>query len=48
MPPGIITRACRRAGLLVRTEHVPEIDTAYKFDRETTLAILAGFATTAA
>jgi cobaltochelatase CobS len=28
----------------VRTEHVPEIDTAYKFDRETTLAIGAGFA----
>jgi len=27
-----------------RTEHVPDIDTAYKFDRETTLAILAGFA----
>ena len=27
----------------VRTEHVPDIDTAYKFDRETTLAILAGF-----
>jgi cobaltochelatase CobS len=28
----------------VRTEHVPEIDPAYLFDRETTLAILAGFA----
>jgi cobaltochelatase CobS len=27
-----------------RTEHVPDIDEAYKFDRETTLAILAGFA----
>jgi cobaltochelatase CobS len=26
-----------------RTEHVPEIDAAYQFDRETTLAILAGF-----
>ena len=25
-------------------EHVPEIDAAYRFDRETTLAILAGFA----
>src|SRR5258708_23313388 len=25
-------------------EHVPEIDTAYRFDRETTLAILAGVA----
>ncbi len=24
-------------------EHVPDIDTAYRFDRETTLAILAGF-----
>jgi cobaltochelatase CobS len=28
----------------MRTEHVPRIDTAYRFDRETTLAILAGFA----
>jgi len=28
----------------VRTEHVPDIDTAYRFDRETTLAIMAGFA----
>ena len=28
----------------VRTEHVPDVDLAYKFDRETTLAILAGFA----
>jgi cobaltochelatase CobS len=28
----------------VRTEHVPDIDETYKFDRETTLAILAGFA----
>ncbi|HTQ71350.1 MAG TPA: cobaltochelatase subunit CobS [Acidocella sp.] len=28
----------------VRTEHVPEPDPTYKFDRETTLAILAGFA----
>src|SRR5690242_11994441 len=27
----------------VRTEHVPDVDTAYQFDRETTLAILAGF-----
>jgi cobaltochelatase CobS len=27
-----------------RSEHVPEIDTAYRFDRDTTLAILAGFA----
>ncbi|WP_135470439.1 cobaltochelatase subunit CobS [Crenalkalicoccus roseus] len=27
-----------------RTEHVPEVDSAYRFDRETTLAILAGFA----
>ena len=27
-----------------RTEHVPDVDEAYKFDRETTLAILAGFA----
>ncbi|HTU52641.1 MAG TPA: cobaltochelatase subunit CobS [Acetobacteraceae bacterium] len=28
----------------IRTEHVPDIDEAYRFDRETTLAILAGFA----
>jgi cobaltochelatase CobS len=28
----------------IRTEHVPDLDTAYKFDRETTLAICAGFA----
>ncbi len=28
----------------VRTEHVPEIDTAYRFDKDTTTAILAGFA----
>ncbi len=27
-----------------QTEHVPDIDDAYRFDRETTLAILAGFA----
>jgi cobaltochelatase CobS len=27
----------------IRTEHVPEVDSAYRFDRETTLAILAGF-----
>src|SRR5882672_8002639 len=26
-----------------RAEHVPDIDEAYRFDRETTLAILAGF-----
>jgi cobaltochelatase CobS len=28
----------------VRTEHVPEVDTSYRFDRDTTLAIVAGFA----
>ena len=28
----------------VRTEHVPELDSSYKFDKDTTLAILAGFA----
>jgi cobaltochelatase CobS len=28
----------------LRTEHVPEFDASYRFDRETTLAILAGFA----
>jgi cobaltochelatase CobS len=27
----------------IRTEHVPDIDPTYQFDRETTLAILAGF-----
>ena len=27
----------------IRTEHVPELDASYRFDRETTLAILAGF-----
>ncbi len=27
----------------LRTEHVPSIDTTYRFDRETTIAILAGF-----
>ena len=27
-----------------RTEHVPNVDEAYRFDRNTTLAILAGFA----
>jgi cobaltochelatase CobS len=27
-----------------RADHVPEVDTAYRFDRDTTLAILAGFA----
>ena len=31
-------------GFSVRTEHVPDIDSAYQFDKETTLAILAGFA----
>ena len=31
-------------GFSMRTEHVPDIDPAYHFDRETTLAILAGFA----
>ena len=28
----------------LRTEHVPDVDNSYQFDRETTLAILAGFA----
>ena len=31
-------------GFSQRTEHVPDVDLAYKFDRETTLAICAGFA----
>ena len=30
-------------GFSLRTEHVPEIDPSYRFDRDTTLAILAGF-----
>ncbi|KXV46580.1 cobalamin biosynthesis protein CobS [Gluconobacter albidus] len=31
-------------GYSVRTEHVPDIDPSYKFDEDTTRAILAGFA----
>jgi cobaltochelatase CobS len=31
-------------GFSIRTEHVPDIDPSYRFDRETTMAILAGFA----
>jgi cobaltochelatase CobS len=31
-------------GFAERTEHVPDIDDSYVFDRDTTLAILAGFA----
>ncbi len=31
-------------GFSVRTEHVPDVDPAYRFDKDTTLAILAGFA----
>jgi cobaltochelatase CobS len=31
-------------GFSARAEHVPEIDRSYRFDRDTTLAILAGFA----
>jgi cobaltochelatase CobS len=31
-------------GFSVRTEHVPEADSTYRFDRDTTMAILAGFA----
>ncbi len=31
-------------GFAERSEHVPEVDEAYVFDRDTTLAILAGFA----
>ena len=30
-------------GFTTRTERVPEVDSTYKFDRDTTLAILAGF-----
>jgi cobaltochelatase CobS len=32
------------AGFVERDEHVPEIDAVYRFQRDTTLAILAGFA----
>ena len=35
-------------GFAERGERVPEIDSTYKFDPDTTLAILAGLATTAA
>ena len=31
-------------GFSKRTEYVPEIDSTYKFDRDTTLAVIAGFA----
>jgi cobaltochelatase CobS len=31
-------------GYSYRAEHVPDVDPAYRFDRETTMAILAGFA----
>jgi cobaltochelatase CobS len=31
------------AAFSIRTEHVPDFDSSYQFDRETTLAILAGF-----
>jgi len=31
-------------GFAEKTERVPEIDTTYKFDPDTTLAIIAGFA----
>jgi cobaltochelatase CobS len=34
----------RVKGFADRTDRVPEIDTTYKFDPDTTLAILAGFA----
>jgi cobaltochelatase CobS len=34
----------RVAGFSQRTDYVPEIDPTYQFDRQTTLAILAGFA----
>ena len=29
-----------------KNEYVPEIDKTYKFDRDTTMAIISGFATT--
>ena len=30
-------------GFSKKNEYVPEIDTSYKFDRDTTIAILSGF-----
>ncbi len=39
-----IDTAMEVPGFATRTEHVPDIDPSYRFDRETTLAILAGFA----
>ena len=39
-----IKTAMRVPAFSQRNEHVPEIDDAYRFDRETTLALLAGFA----
>jgi len=36
-------RVPMRAGPSEHDEHVPEVDAAYRFDRETTLALLAGF-----
>jgi cobaltochelatase CobS len=53
MTPDIIVDAAKIFGIKTNMkvpafsqagEHVPDIDTAYRFDRETTLAILAGFA----
>ena len=40
---GIDTNLCVPA-FSTRTEHVPSLDPVYRFDRDTTLAILAGFA----
>ena len=38
------TRELEVAAFSRRTDYVPDIDTTYQFDRDTTLAILAGFA----
>ncbi len=38
----------RVKGFADRTDRVPEVDPTYKFDPDTTLAILAGFAATSA
>ena len=42
--PSASTRTWRRRPTPVAEEHVPDLDPDYLFDRDTTLAILAGFA----
>ena len=40
----VSTATCRPPAFSQSNEHVPDLDSAYRFDRDTTLAILAGFA----